>query len=649
MTQDEWLQFEANKTLNRIIPRLQSGLLDQIDDGLTAIYLERLRREFPNLFCLVHELYGKRYDFFYHLEDLLLRTTKKWIQRSDQLKGLDASRESHPNWFLSNRLVGAMCYVDLFADNLEGIRSSIPYFKELGITYLHLMPIFKSPVGDNDGGYAISSYRELEADIGTIEELSLLATDLRHHGISLALDFVFNHTSDEHEWAKKALEGDLEAQQFYRMYPDRTMPDAFERTLVEIFPDEHPGAFSYRTRIKKWVWTTFHTYQWDLNYENPAVFSAMAEEMLFLANLGVEVLRLDAIAFLWKEMGTNCENLPQAHTIVRAFNSIMQLAAPAVIFKSEAIVHPDEVGKYISPRECQLSYNPNLMALLWSTLATRDVGLLRHSLLKRYAIPDGCAWVNYIRCHDDIGWAFSDEDAAEVGLNGADHRRFLNKFYTGVFPGSFARGLPFQLNEETGDMRISGSLSSLAGLELALEKEDEKEIEFAIRRILLLQGLTLTLSGIPLLYLGDEIATLNDYEFKNDIEKLSDSRWMHRPSMDWIRAESRNEADSIQGRVFSGFLRLIQVRKQNEAFAGTEVDFLDTGNSAVLCFLRLYGEHTVMVVVNFSEKEQKVNASRLRQRGMKKIVTDALTGKTIIATQSLDLEPYEFLVLVGVR
>jgi amylosucrase/maltose alpha-D-glucosyltransferase/alpha-amylase len=433
------------------------------------------------------------------------------------------------------------------------------------------------------------------------------------------------------------------------MFPDRSMPDKYEATLGEIFPDEHPGAFTYRARIKKWVWTTFHTYQWDLNYENPSVFSAMAEEMLFLANIGVEILRLDAIAFLWKEMGTNCENLPQVHQLVQAFNAILQIAAPAVLFKSEAIVHPDEVDKYIAPDECQLSYNPNLRALLWGALASRDVKLLNHALNKRFSIPEGCAWVNYLRCHDDIGWAFSNEDAAEIGLDGDAHRKFLNEFYTGKFPGSFARGLPFQFNEETGDMRISGTAASLAGLERAIELKDENEIDFAVRRILMLHGLIFTLGGIPLIYLGDEIATLNDYNSKEELEKVGDSRWIHRPYFDWHRAENRSDPQTIEGRVSSGLLRLIQIRKQTQAFMGTETEILASGNNSVFSFFRLYEDQTVLVLANFSEKPQSINASRLRQRGMKKIVSDLLAGKTIIATQTLDLEPYQLMVLVGVR
>ena len=319
--------------------------------------------------------------------------------------------------------------------------------------------------------------------------------------------------------------------------------DAYEKTLREIFPDEHPGAFTYFPDIERWVWTTFHTFQWDLNYANPAVFNAMAEEMLALANVGVEVLRLDAVAFIWKQLGTGCENLPEAHILIQAFNAVARIAAPAMLFKSEAIVHPDEVVKYIRSDECQLSYNPLLMALLWNSLATREVRLLAHSMKARFKIPTGCAWVNYVRCHDDIGWTFSDEDAAQLGINGYDHRQFLNAFYTERFEGTFARGLPFQENPKTGDCRISGTGASLAGLEKALTEETAVEVELAIRRILLIHGIILTIGGVPLLYLGDEIGMLNGYGYYDDPAKAGDSRWVHRPFMDWSKAAQRNDAD----------------------------------------------------------------------------------------------------------
>ncbi len=264
------------------------------------------------------------------------------------------------------------------------------------------------------------------------------------------------------------------------------------------------------------------------------------------------MLRLDALAFTWKEMGTNCESLPKAHTLVQAFNAVLRIAAPGLLFKSEAIVHPDEVARYISPQECQLSYNPLLMALLWNSLATREVRLLRHSLGYRFAIPDDCAWVNYIRCHDDIGWTFDDGDAAALGINGYDHRRFLNSFYTGRFPGSFARGLPFQENPRTGDARISGSQASLAGLEQALRNGNPTEIDLAVRRILLINAIILSIGGIPLMYLGDEIGVLNDYSYVDDPAKAGDSRWVHRPRIDWAQMARRTDPDTIEGASLAG-------------------------------------------------------------------------------------------------
>ncbi len=416
-------------------------------------------------------IYGDQYDFFYHLERILTTAAEMWLARSAELKALDAAREGDNRWFQSQQMLGGVCYADLFAGNLAGIRAKLPYFRELGLTYLHLMPLFKAPMPENDGGYAVSSYREVNPALGTMAELSALAGELRQQGISLVVDFVFNHTSDEHDWARRALAGEPEYQDYYFMFPDRTMPDAYEKTLREIFPEVRHGSFTYRPDADpghRWVWTTFNSYQWDLNYANPAVFRAMLEEMLSLANAGIEVLRFDAVAFIWKQMGTSCENLPEAHLLIQAFNALARIAAPALLFKSEAIVHPDEVAKYISPGECQLSYNPLLMALLWESLATREVKLLQHSMRERFKIDSACAWVNYVRCHDDIGWTFDDGNAAQVGINGFGHRQFLNAFYTGRFPGSFARGLPFQENPRTGDCRISGTCASLAGLEQAL-------------------------------------------------------------------------------------------------------------------------------------------------------------------------------------
>lgn len=640
-----WLGKESNASLRRLLPRLEAKYKDQTEQGEWDVYIGRLKRHFPRLFERLHALYGADYDFFYYLENTLSSATEMWLARSQELKALDAMRETDPRWYLSHRMVGAMCYVDLFADDIEGLRKHIPYLSELGITYLHVMPLFKVPQGDNDGGYAISSYREVNPALGSMEALAELASELRHHGISLVLDFVFNHTSDEHEWAKKALAGDEEYQEFYRIFPDRELPNAYERSMLEVFPDDHPGAFTYNTRMKKWVWTTFNNYQWDLNYENPAVFNHMVEEMLFLANQGVEILRLDAVAFIWKRLGTDSQNLPEAHWIIQAFNAIASIAAPAMVFKSEAIVHPDEVSKYIAIEECPLSYNPQLMALLWDALATRDIRILMHAMQRRFTIPNGCAWINYVRCHDDIGWAFSNDDIETMGLNAKQHRQFLKRFYTGRFEGSFARGAPFQENPLTGDARISGTCASLAGLEKAIDENNQNEIDLAIRRILLLHGIIMTIGGIPLIYLGDELGMLNDYGYDKDAAKTGDSRWLHRSHFDWERAVQRHDLNTVAGRIYKGLLRFIQLRQQNLAFTRAETEITDTGNQHVFGYFRNHDQYSVLVLGNFSEKEQRLEARRLRHMGMRKTMVDIYAGKTITATQELIMDPYQLMVL----
>ncbi len=643
---DKWLEEQAASSLKRLLPRLETRFKERVDGAEWHGYVARLKRHFPRLFTHLFALYGESYDFFYHLEAILASTTEMWIERPADLKALDALREADPSWYQSNRMVGAMCYVDLFSGDLMGLCARIPYLSELGVTYLHLMPLFKAPQGDNDGGYAVSSYREINPAVGTMEQLNQLASELRHHGISLTLDFVFNHTSDENEWAQRALAGQRDYQAYYRMFPNRELPDEYERSMPEVFTEDHPGSFTYRTRIKKWVWTTFHTYQWDLNYENPEVFNRMLEEMLFLANQGVEILRLDAVAFTWKRLGTNCQNLPEAHWIIRAFNALASIAAPAMVFKSEAIVHPDRVREYLSMEECQLSYNPQLMALIWEALATRDVRVLQHAMQHRYTIPEGCAWVNYVRCHDDIGWAFANDDVEAVGFDPHDHRRFLTQFYTGRFEGSFARGAPFQEDPRTGDARVSGTCASLSGVEQALADQDETELEFAIQRILLIHGVIITMGGIPLIYLGDEIAMLNDYDYDKDPAKLGDSRWMHRAVFDWERAEERRDPSSVAGRIYKGLLRLLQLRSQNLAFGRAETEILDPGNQHVFGFVRSGEQSTVFVLANFTENEQRLEARRLRQMGMRKIMVDMHAGRTITATQELVMEPYQLLVLV---
>ena len=651
--------IEIQRTLARLLPRLEFSLSRSIaaDPQGWQQFKTRLSARFPALFDLYLAIYGGRYDFFFHLEDLLASLARAWFERPLDLRELDEAREQDPLWFQSNKFLGGVIYVDLFAGDIEGVRTRIPYFQELGLTYLHLMPLFKAPEGENDGGYAVSSYRELHPPLGSMAQLASLARDLRAAGISLVVDLVFNHTSSEHIWAQKARAGDRDFQDMYYIFPDRSMPDAYELTLREIFPDEHPGAFTFfpdftLTSASKrkiaapgaWVWTTFHSYQWDLNYSNPAVFNRMVEEMLFLANQGVQVIRLDAVAFIWKQLGTSCENLPGAHALIRAFNAAARISAPALLFKSEAIVHPDDVARYIDPAECQISYNPLLMALLWNTLATRQVNLLGQAVATRARINPGCAWVNYVRGHDDIGWTFSDEDAIKLGVKGYDHRRFLNEFFLGRFPGSFGRGLPFQENPKTGDCRISGTTASLAGLEKALTEEGPREVELAIRRILLIHGIILTVGGIPLLYLGDEVATLNDYSYRDDPAHERDSRWVHRPRADAQRYSQRNDPQTVPGKLYLGLQKLIALRKKYPAFSGGDLEVFQTGNEHVLGFARLHKGKRMLIFANFSEAEQILPVRVLDGLSIGELKRRHGSGKLTTAGELL-LAPYDLLAL----
>ncbi|TME64293.1 MAG: DUF3459 domain-containing protein [Chloroflexi bacterium] len=644
MTDAQQVQQQAALSLERLWPRLEITFRDEADVAPAdwrALEM-RLRHEWERLFGLLLGLYGGHYDFFYHLEELLRAAARSWFARPTWLKQLDARREAAPAWFQSQQMVGGMCYVDLFAGTLQGLRDRLPSFKKLGLTYLHLMPLFESPDGKSDGGYAVSSYRRLNPKLGTIEELAELACEFQEQGISLVLDFVFNHTSDEHEWARRAQAGDQEYERFYFLFPDRRIPDTYERTLREIFPTVRRGSFSWREDIHRWVWTTFNSFQWDLNYANPAVFRAMAQEMLFIANIGVEVLRLDAVAFIWKRMGTSCENQPEAHQIIQAFHCLARIAAPALLFKSEAIVHPDDVVSYISPRECQISYNPLLMALLWESLATGEVKLLAHSMRRRFRLPQGTAWVNYLRSHDDIGWTFDDNDARWKWIDPSGHRTFLNQFYMGRFPGSFARGVPFQENPDTGDARISGTLASLAGLELAIQSGDEQQMELAMRRIQMLYSIILSIGGIPLIYLGDEVGTLNDYAFTSDPDKADDSRWVHRPQADWAwRGKVEHDLNSPHGQVFAQLVRLIALRKQQPAICDSDTAFVETGNGHLFGYVRHGAGQRLFVVASFSPHPQEMDANLLRVHGAGYRFTDLITGQTHTAEQPLRLEPYQ--------
>lgn len=596
------------------------------------MYSTQLENNMQYLTELLFSLYGKRWDFYQiinRLEKIMSDANKarekSLVKLDDQ--AIKAAESGKDFWYQSEKTVGMMLYVDLFAGNLRALVEKIPYFEELGVNYVHLMPLFDCPKGENDGGYAISSYRKVQPRLGTIEDLKFVADEFHKKGIRLVLDFVFNHTSDEHEWALKAKKGEEKYMNYYYMYKDKAEVDDWNRNLREIFPTVRRGSFTYLEKQDIWVWTTFNSFQWDLNYSNPEVFLAMCEEMLSIANLGVDVLRLDALAFVWKEKGTVCESLPKAHTLIKAFQYVARIACPSLVFKSEAIVHPDQVVQYIHKDECAISYNPLQMALLWSSVATRDTRLLNLSLKKRWNIPADCSWVNYIRCHDDIGWTFSDEDAASLGINGYTHRQFLNRFFTGRFEGTFSAGEPFQLNPTTGDCRICGTMASLAGLEQAETLKNDLLEKMALARIKMMYAVVFALPGIPLLYANDEKAVFNDYSYRERDEQKDDSRWVHRLKTNW-----KGKLIPAQKEVFDFVKKAIKLRKSEKMLGGTEIAFYDTQDTAVFAFRR----GTIHVVANFSERPAAFKIGAWAKES-----TDLLTGKKYENFYVQQLGPYE--------
>jgi len=569
---------------------------------------------------------------------LLRLAATAFRDRDPELARLDTARTLDPGWFQSERMVGYACYADRFAGTLDGVRRRIGYLKELGVTYLHLMPLLAPREGDNDGGYAVADYRAVRSDLGTMDDLRALAADLRAQGISLVADLVLNHVAREHAWAAAARAGDQRYRDYFYLYPDRTAPDAYERTLPEVFPDFAPGNFTWDEEIGVWVWTTFNSWQWDVNWTNPEVFGEYAEIVLFLAAAGVEVLRFDAIAFMWKTLGTSCQNQPQVHAITQALRALVRVVAPGVIFKAEAIVAPADLVAYLGHGEhygkvSDLAYHNSLMVQVWSMLAAQDVRLSVRALQAIPAAPSTSAWITYVRCHDDIGWAIADADAAAVGLDGYAHRAFLSDYYLGLFPGSTARGEVFQFNPATGDRRVSGTAAALVGLDAAVAAGDEVATQAAIDRLLLAHAIVLGFGGIPVLWMGDELGLANDLDWASEPGHEGDSRWAHRPRMDWSVAGRRHVPGTVEQRVFAGTAHLIEVRTASHYVdASIPAQVLDASDPGVLPVLRRHPLGSFLALYNVTDQWRPWPAWRLEGLGLTHAV-DQLTGHEVEVAQ----------------
>ncbi len=609
----------SHALLNEILLELKP----EIGNYRLRHFYTRLGANFYSIHSLFHLLYGGRPDFKQQMVSLVETLALRYIERSPHLRKSDLARERDYDWFMSQKWVGMALYCDRFAGDLKGLREKLPYLQELGINLVHVMPILDCPEGASDGGYAVRDFHRVDARFGSNEDLETLAATLKKRDMLLVLDVVVNHTSDEHEWARRARMGEKKYQDYYYVFDDREIPDAYEEAMPEIFPATAPGNFTWDEAMGKWVMTVFNNYQWDLNYHNPAVLIEMVDIILFWANKGADILRLDAVAFLWKKQGSTCQNEREAHLLLQLMKDCCQVTAPGVLFIAEAIVSPNEITKYfgedaINAKECEIAYNATLMALLWDAVATRNARLLNLGIQHLPAKLERATWLNYVRCHDDIGLGFDDNDARLAGYDPALHRRFLVDYFTGRFEGSPARGLPFGENPRTGDARISGSLASLAGLEAALESGNEEAIDAAIRTIVMLHATILSFGGIPLFYYGDAIGMLNNVEYLADPAKRDDNRWAHRSRFDWDKAEKRHQPGTVEQRIFGALKKLIAVRKETPAFADFDnrrVLATDNPNLLVLC--RNAGSNArVLAVSNFNDQPQVLDVSALRSHDL---------------------------------
>ena len=568
------------------------------------IFQDRMAKKTDELRWLYMELYGND-SMFFELCDQLHRF---YEERSSTLKALDQKREADPGWYKKNDMLGMMFYIDNFAGNMKGVESKLDYLEKNNVNYIHLMPFLDTPKGRSDGGYAVADFRKVQENLGTMDDLEALAGACHKKGISLCMDFVMNHTSEDHEWAKKARQGDGEYMSRYFFYDNGDIPARYEETVPQVFPTTAPGNFTWLPEIGHYVLTTFYPYQWDLNYRNPRVFNEMMYNFLFLANQGMDIIRIDAVPYIWKELGTSCRNLKEVHTIVRMMRMIAEIVCPSVILLGEVVMEPEKVVPYfgtVEKPECHMLYNVTTMATTWNSIATRDIRLLKKQMDIVSRLPKQYTFLNYLRCHDDIGWGLDFDTMKQWGMEEPSHKRYLNDYFTGKIADSISRGELYNDDPVTQDARFCGTTASMCGIEAAGFEGNAEKMQTAIQEDLMLHAYMLTQSGIPMLYSGDELGQVNDYSYKEDAEKVSDSRYLHRGVFQWTLADKRKDLSTVQGKLFQMLNRLEQIRRQENVFSQeAEVYTYDVHNDSILGILREYKGERFIALFNFSESEQ---------------------------------------------
>ena len=568
------------------------------------IFAQRMEKHQDELRWLYMELYGN--DAMY--AELCEQMYDYYLKRSTELKKRDIKKEKNPDWFKEKEMLGMMLYIDNFAGNLKGVEKKLAYLKECNVNCLHLMPFLDTPKGKSDGGYAVADFRKVRPDLGTMKDLARLTEKCHENGMNVCMDFVMNHTSEEHEWAKRARAGEGEYMSRYFFYDNGDIPARYEETVPQVFPTTAPGNFTWLPEIGHYVLTTFYPYQWDLNYRNPRVFNEMMYNFLFLANQGMDIIRIDAVPYIWKELGTSCRNLKEVHTIVRMMRMIAEIVCPSVILLGEVVMEPEKVVPYfgtVEKPECHMLYNVTTMATTWNSIATRDIRLLKKQMDIVSRLPKQYTFLNYLRCHDDIGWGLDFDTMKQWGMEEPSHKRYLNDYFTGKIAGSISRGELYNDDPVTQDARFCGTTASMCGIEAAGFEGNAEKMQTAIQEDLMLHAYMLTQSGITMLYSGDELGQVNDYSYKDDAEKASDSRYLHRGAFLWELADKRKDLSTVQGQLFQMLNRLEQIRRQENVFSQeAEVYTYDVHNDSILGILREYKGERFIALFNFSESEQ---------------------------------------------
>lgn len=568
-------------------------------------FKERLSRHYDEMKWLYCELYHNDLHAFEYFCSMLY---EYYDQRTPLLKEWDEARELVPDWYKGNEMLGMLMYTNAFAGTLKGVREHLDYVQECGVNYLHLMPLLESPKGRSDGGYAVADFRKVQPELGTMEDLAELSNDCHSRGMSVCLDFVMNHTSEDHEWARRAKAGEKEYQDRYFFYDDWTIPNEYEKTVPQVFPQTAPGNFTWCEEAGKVVMTTFYPYQWDLNYSNPTVFNDMTANMLNLCNHGVDIIRLDAVPYIWKTLGTNCRNLPQVHTLVRLMRMASEVVCPGTLLLGEVVMEPSKVVPYfgtLEKPECHMLYNVTTMASTWHTVATHDVRLLRHQMESVFALPNEYTFLNYLRCHDDIGWGLDYDFLKQFGINEVAHKKYLNDYLTGKGYDSDSRGELYNDDPALGDARLCGTTASLCGIEAAEYEQNEWKLNRGIRLDIMLHAFLLTQSGIPVLYSGDEIGQLNDYSYHEDPLKWDDSRYLHRGNLNWNEVAERNDPNTRPGRIFQGLRKLEEIRSEYEVFeSSADTWIVETYNDHILGIGRYYNGEKLIALFNFSDQDE---------------------------------------------